>query len=181
MPPMRGVHAIPARQDLSLTLIVSGHTLIMTVYFECLTRTSMLKPELFDRARSIDAHRASMARSREKAVAGVTSGLISLGEEVTWRAWHFGLPLQMTSRITEMESPDRFVDEQVKGPFKRFRHVHEFREDLAGTTMVDRIEFAAPFGPIGLLVEKLVLARYLQTLIETRNRHLAEGGARSDP
>ena len=40
-----------------------------------------------------------MAQSREKAVAGVTSGLISLGEEVTWRAWHFGLPLRMISRI----------------------------------------------------------------------------------
>ena len=152
--------------------------LIMAVYFECITRTSMPKSELFDRARSIDAHRDSMVRSREKAVAGVTSGLISLGEEVTWRAWHFGLPLHMTSRITEMESPDHFVDEQVKGPFKLFRHVHEFREDSAGTTMVDRIGFAAPFGPIGRLVEKLMLARYLQRLIETRNRHITEGGVR---
>jgi len=46
----------------------------------------MPKTELFDRARSIDAHKDSMARSREQAVAGVTTGLISLGEEVTWRA-----------------------------------------------------------------------------------------------
>jgi ligand-binding SRPBCC domain-containing protein len=144
----------------------------MGVYFECTTRTSMPKSELFDRARSIDAHKDSMARSREEAVAGVTSGVISLGEEVTWRAWHFGVPLRMTSRITEMESPDYFVDEQVKGPFRRFRHVHEFRQDPAGTTMVDRIEFAAPFGPLGRLIEKLVLARYIRKLIESRNRHL---------
>lgn len=39
--------------------------------------------------------------------------------------------------------------------------------------MVDRIEFVAPFGPLGRLAEKLVLARYLQRLIERRNRHLA--------
>ncbi len=39
--------------------------------------------------------------------------------------------------------------------------------------MVDRIEFVAPFGPIGRMAEKLVLGRYLQRLIETRNRHLA--------
>jgi ligand-binding SRPBCC domain-containing protein len=114
-----------------------------------------------------------MAQSREEAVSGVTSGLISLGEEVTWRAWHFGVPLRMTSRITEMQSPDYFVDEQVRGPFRRFRHVHEFHQGTLGTTMVDRIEFEAPFGPIGRLVEKLVLARYLQKLIETRNQHLA--------
>ncbi|MGP5395426.1 hypothetical protein [Arthrobacter rhombi] len=41
--------------------------------------------------------------------------------------------------------------------------------------MGDRIDFAAPFGPLGRLVEKLVLARYLQKLIEERNRHLSAG------
>lgn len=132
----------------------------------------MPKSELFDLARSIDAHKVSMAQSREEAVGGVTSGLISLGEEVTWRAWHFGIPLRMTSRITQMEEPDYFVDEQVRGPFRSFRHVHEFNQDPGGTTMVDRIEFAAPFGPVGRLIEKLVLARYLRELIEARNRHL---------
>lgn len=71
-----------------------------------------------------------------------------------------------------MEAPGYFVDEQGKGPFRRFRHVHEFSEDPAGTVMVDRIEFEAPFGPLGRLVEKLVLAHYLWNLIETRNRFL---------
>ena len=145
----------------------------MTVYFECTTRTGLPLPELFDSARSIDAHKDSMAHSREQAVGGVTSGLISLGEDVTWRAWHFGLPLRMTSRITEMEVPTYFVDEQVKGPFRRFRHVHEFSREPDGTTMTDRIEFEAPFGPLGRLAEKLILARYLRRLIESRNRYLA--------
>lgn len=144
----------------------------MTVSFRCTTQTSMPKPQLFDLARSIDAHEESMAHSREKAVAGVTSGLISLGEEVTWQAWHFGLPLRMTSRITQMEAPNYFIDEQVKGPFRKFRHVHEFSEDTEATTMIDQIEFEAPFGLLGRLVEKLILARYMQKLIESRNLHL---------
>jgi ligand-binding SRPBCC domain-containing protein len=144
----------------------------MAVYFECTTRTNLPQSELFDRARSIDAHKDSMARSGEEAVAGVTSGLISLGEEVTWRARHFGVQFLMTSRITEMKPPDYFVDEQIQGPFRRFRHVHEFSQDPRGTTMIDRIEFATPFGPVGRLVEKLVLAGYLRRLIETRNRYL---------
>ncbi|MET3923755.1 SRPBCC family protein [Arthrobacter sp. UYEF20] len=144
----------------------------MAASFECTTRTTMGIDQFFDLARSIDAHKDSMAQSRENAVAGVTTGLISLGQEVTWRAWHFGFPLRMTSRITQMEAPDFFVDEQVKGPFRRFRHVHEFSEDSGGTLMVDRIEFAAPFGPVGQLVEKLVLTRYLRKLIEKRNQHL---------
>jgi ligand-binding SRPBCC domain-containing protein len=135
----------------------------------------MPREELFDLARSIDAHKDSMAQSREQAVAGVMSGLISLGQEVTWRAWHFGVPIRMTSRITEMQAPFYFVDEQAKGPFRRFRHVHEFTEDSGATVMVDRIEFEAPFGPIGRLAEKLVVARYLQELIGQRNQHLAAG------
>ena len=150
----------------------------MTVYFECTTRTALPIQELFDRARSIDVHKDSMARSREEAVGGVTSGLISKGEEVTWRAWHFGVPLRMTSRITEMQPYSRFVDEQVRGPFRRFRHVHEFREDAAGTVMVDRVEFEAPFGVVGRTAEKLVLARYLKNLIQSRNSHLAGNPSR---
>jgi ligand-binding SRPBCC domain-containing protein len=147
----------------------------MAVTFQCTSQTTIGMTELFDLSRSIDAHKDSMARSREEAVGGVTSGLISLGQEVTWRAWHFGLPIRMTSRITEMQAPHYFVDEQVRGPFLRFRHVHEFSEVPAGTVMVDRVDFAAPFGLLGRVAEKLFLARYLRKLIETRNQHLAAG------
>lgn len=151
----------------------------MASFFQCTTRTSVGKEELFDLSRSIEAHQESMAHSREKAVAGVTSGLISLGEEVTWRARHFGVPLRMTSRITAMEAPHYFVDEQVRGPFQSFRHVHEFSADGGETVMVDRIEFAAPFGPLGRVVERLVLTRYVRNLIEQRNRHLTETSRRA--
>lgn len=145
----------------------------MTVYFECTTRTTMSQERLFDLSRSIDTHTGSMAKSRETAIAGVTSGVISEGEEVTWRAWHFGLPLRMTSRITEMQAPLRFVDEQVRGPFKHFRHVHEFTSENSGAVMVDRIEFSAPFGIIGRVLEQLILAKYLQRLIAVRNSYIA--------
>lgn len=116
-----------------------------------------------------------MAHARETAVAGVTSGLIGVDQEVTWRAWHFGIPLRMTSRITQLDAPTSFVDEQVKGPFRYFRHVHLFSADAAGTTMTDRIEYAAPFGLLGRAVEKAILTRYLKKLIETRNEYLVSG------
>lgn len=151
----------------------------MVVYFECITKTSTPREVMFDRARNIDTHRASMAKSREEAIAGRTTGLITLGEEVTWRAWHFGVSLRMTSRITAMQAPEYFIDEQVRGPFKTFRLVHEFSEDQTGTSMIDRIEFQAPFGLLGQLAEKLVLAHYLRRLIEQRNKHLA-GELRAD-
>lgn len=147
----------------------------MSVSFQCTTWTTIPQEHLFDLARNIDTHQQSLAKSREEAIAGVTSGLISLGENVTWRAWHFGVPLKMTSRIMQMEAPHSFIDEQVKGPFRWFRHIHQFSQESGGTTMVDRVDFAAPFGPLGRLAEKLFLARYLQKLIEERNRHLSAG------
>ncbi|RLP75759.1 cyclase [Mycetocola tolaasinivorans] len=145
----------------------------MTVEFECVTRVRMPRAQLFERSLSIDVHTESLANTRERAIAGVTSGVMSLGETVTWRAWHFGLPLRLTTRITELRAPDFFVDEQVRGPFARFRHEHRFTSEGDHTVMVDRVIFAAPLGVLGRIVERAILARYMKNLIETRNRHLA--------
>ena len=149
----------------------------MTVSFTCTTTTRLEQGELFDRSLSIDAHTGSMRFSRERAVAGVTSGQIGLGQQVTWRAWHFGVPVRMTSAITELEAPHRFVDEQVRGPFRAFRHVHEFSSHGGVTTMVDRIRFTAPFGMPGAVVERCVLRPYLRHLITVRNRFLTSPSA----
>lgn len=133
---------------------------------------------VFDLSRSIDVHLGSMGSSRERAVGGVTSGLIGLGEQVTWKATHFGLPFTMTSRITEMTVPERFVDAQVKGPFRSFRHEHRFEEQGGLTVMTDIIDFAAPLGPVGRMVERIGLERYMSNLIAERNRYLASAAER---
>ncbi|WP_434994776.1 SRPBCC family protein [Arthrobacter sp. Ld5] len=149
----------------------------MTAEFTCTTTTTISAAELFDRSRSIDAHTASMRFSRERAVAGVTAGLIGAGEQVTWHAWHFGVPIRMTSVITDFAPPHRFVDEQLSGPFRSFRHVHEFSETDGVTTMVDRIRFTAPFGIAGVVAERVLLRPYLRYLIGVRNRSLTAGPA----
>jgi ligand-binding SRPBCC domain-containing protein len=145
----------------------------MTVSFVYRTESGLPPARLFDLARSVDAHTESQKGAGERAVGGVTSGLIGEGQEVTWRARHFGVRLQMTSRITSLDFPNAFTDEQVKGPFKAFRHVHEFEATSTGTVMTDRVEFTAPFGILGRLAEKLVLRRYLERLIADRGRFLA--------
>jgi ligand-binding SRPBCC domain-containing protein len=149
----------------------------MVVEFECRTRLPVGVREAFDRSRSIDLHMSSMARSRERAVAGVTTGLIGEGEEVTWRAWHFGVPIRMTSRITRMSPPDSFVDEQVRGPFRTFRHEHRFVADGHDTIMTDHVMLSAPFGVFGRTAE-LVVGPYLRRLIEQRNTHLLAASER---
>src|SRR6218665_2682744 len=67
-------------------------------------------PRCFDLARSIDLHQVSTAHTGERAVSGRITGLIELNEEVTWRAKHFGIWQQLTSRITELTPGVSFTD-----------------------------------------------------------------------
>ncbi|MFD0783239.1 SRPBCC family protein [Micromonospora azadirachtae] len=140
--------------------------------------------QAFDLALDVDAHAASMSSTGERAVAGVVSGRMAPGESVTWVARHFGVRWRMTSRISAYDRPRRFVDEQVTGPFRRWRHEHTFAPGAAdGTTVMrDVIDFAAPFGALGWLVKRALLHRYLRRLIESRNSYLVSSLAgTSDP
>jgi ligand-binding SRPBCC domain-containing protein len=113
-----------------------------------------------------------MRASGERAVAGVTSGAMKLGDTVTWRARHFGIVFRMTSAITEYEYPGRFVDEQQRGPFRRWRHEHAFTAAGGGTRMTDAVEFRSPLGPAGALADCLLLDRYMRHLLIQRNAWL---------
>lgn len=142
----------------------------MVSAFTIVTRTDAPADRLFDLSLNIDAHVASMERSGETAIAGVTGGTIALGETVTWRARHFGVWFTMTSRITSLDRPRRFVDEQVRGPFRSFHHEHTFVQDAGATVMTDTITLASPV--FGRLAERVILVPYLRRLIRERNAHL---------
>jgi ligand-binding SRPBCC domain-containing protein len=124
---------------------------------------------VFDLACSIDLHQTSMAAHGERAVAGVTHGLIGLGESVTWRARQFGLPVQLSSRITSFDRPHHFRDEMVTGPFKRFSHDHIFELASSGTLMRDVFDYEAPLGALGKLADWLFLTSHMTRLLKSRN------------
>nr|WP_121272471.1 SRPBCC family protein [Pedobacter schmidteae] len=124
---------------------------------------------VFDLSRSIDLHQISTAHTNEKAVAGKTSGLIELGEWVTWEARHFGVVQQLTSKITEMKHPEYFVDEMVSGAFKSIRHEHLFSQHEGGTLMIDLFNYVSPLGQLGKLADWLFLTKYLKNLLIKRN------------
>lgn len=110
-----------------------------------------------------------MAHTNEEAIAGRTSGLIELGEEVTWRGRHFGVYLLHTAQITAFDYPRHFCDEMVRGSFKSFVHDHHFEAVGAGTRMSDVLEFRSPLGVLGRAVDVLVLSGYLRRLLANRN------------
>lgn len=122
----------------------------------------------FDAARDLDLHLHSMKHTGETAVGGRTSGLIELGESVTWRARHFGISQHFTSKITAFDRPRYFQDSMTRGAFASFVHDHYFEPAAEGTVMRDVVELRAPLGILGSLAERLFLGRYMRRLIEER-------------
>lgn len=124
----------------------------------------------FDLSRSIDLHLLGTSQTREQAVGGVTSGLIGMGQEVRWRARHFGVIQHLVSRITAYDRPAYLQDTMIEGVFRFMQHDHIFTA-LPGseTEMIDHFRFAAPLPVIGLLAERLVLKRYMKNFLRRRN------------
>jgi ligand-binding SRPBCC domain-containing protein len=124
----------------------------------------------FDLSRSIDLHVDSTARTGERAIAGVTSGLIGEGEEGTWQAKHFGVRQRLTSRITAFDPPRYFRDSMVSGAFKRFDHDHYFEAQGDVTLMRDVFDFDSPLGIVGDFMNRAILIRYMRNLLKERHR-----------
>lgn len=129
---------------------------------------------VFDLERSIDLHLQSAEQTKERAIAGKTSGLAELNDTITWRAKHFGIYQNLTVQITEMDPPYHFVDEMTKGIFQSMRHEHRFKTHDGTTIMEDDFAFVSPFGIIGKLANYLVLTSYLRRFLQKRNAFLRQ-------
>lgn len=81
---------------------------------ELTTEVPASPEQCFELSLSADAHQWSMSDSGERAISGVTSGVMRLGDSVTWKARHFRIPFSMTSVISQYDAPHRFVDELLK-------------------------------------------------------------------
>jgi ligand-binding SRPBCC domain-containing protein len=133
----------------------------------------------FDAARDLDLHMRSLAHTNEIAVAGKTSGLIGLHEEVTWRGRHLGVTQHFTSRITAFDRPHYFQDAMQRGAFRSFVHDHHFTVVGTQTKMTDVLVFSAPLAILGRIAEKLVLRRYLHRLLAARATVIKEAAESS--
>jgi ligand-binding SRPBCC domain-containing protein len=137
-----------------------------------LTTQILATPEVcFGLSLDVDLHTQSTG-AREEIVGGVRSGQMTLGDEVTWKAWHFGIPVRMTSKIVEYDEPRRFVDEQTRGPVASWRHEHRFEDREGVTSMTDTVDYRSPLGPIGSMVDRIRLEHDMVELLERRNEFL---------
>jgi len=94
---------------------------------------------------------------------------IGEGTIIDYRLRLFGVPFNWRTRIVEWQPNERFIDEQVSGPYRSWRHVHTFAECEEGTRMTDRVEYRLPLQPAGILALPLV-RRQLDRIFRYRAR-----------
>lgn len=126
----------------------------------------------FDLTRNVEVHTETTAKTKERAIAGVMTGLMENGDTVTWEAVHLGIKQRLTAKIIEMDRPYTFTDVMVKGAFHSFTHKHEFIESGTGTIMKDTFSYKSPFGFIGKIADRLFLERYMRKFIADRANEL---------
>jgi ligand-binding SRPBCC domain-containing protein len=118
---------------------------------------------------SVDLHKASTQKTGEYIVAGVKSGMMKLGETVTWKAKHFGLWQELSTQISDATPFIYFKDVMIKGAFKSMEHEHFFEEKQTETLMKDVFKFSSPLGILGKLFNTLILKRYMTDFLMERN------------
>jgi ligand-binding SRPBCC domain-containing protein len=143
------------------------------------TRIAAPVDRCFDLARDVDAHVRTSAGTGERVVAGRMSGLLELGDTVTFEGVHLGVRQRLAARIAELDRPHRFVDEMTQGAFAAMRHVHEFTTEGGVTVMTDTITWRSPLGLLGRIADALVLRNHLRQFLLTKQaalKVLAEAG-----
>ena len=124
---------------------------------------------VFDLSRSIDFHAFSQKHRNERAIGGKTSGLITLGETVKWRATHFGISQKLSVQITQFNRPFSFRDTMLSGAFKKFDHDHILEQQNGFVKLVDVFEYETPYFIAGKLFDFIILRKYMTNFLRERS------------
>lgn len=141
-----------------------------------LTRTQLVprpRDEVF--AFFADAHNLEAITPAFLRFRITTEGPIAMAEgaRIAYRLSLFGVPFGWRTRIEVWEPGIRFVDVQLAGPYRRWRHLHAFEDAPGGTRMTDRVEYELPLGPLGAVAHALFVKRALARIFDHRGEAIA--------
>ena len=94
---------------------------------------------------------------------------MAAGAEIRYSLRLHGLPISWVSRIDAWEPPRRFVDVQVKGPYRLWHHTHSLEPAGHHVLMLDAVRYALPFGPLGELLHRTLVRRDLERIFDYRH------------
>ncbi len=85
-----------------------------------------------------------------------------------------GIPMTWVTEITQVREQAFFVDEQRLGPYRIWHHQHHFKAVKGGVEMIDIVDYRLPLGPIGVLLQKIMVGKMLTNIFEYRKKRLVE-------
>jgi len=96
------------------------------------------------------------------------------GTQIDYTIKVAGIRMHWTTLISEYDPPHKFVDEQLRGPYRLWHHTHTFRAIPEGTLLLDDIEYALPFGPLGRLAHVLKVKHDLAKIFTYRSQVVSQ-------
>jgi ligand-binding SRPBCC domain-containing protein len=104
-----------------------------------------------------------------------SGGVIGPGTLIRYRLRLHGIPIRWLTRIEEWRPGTRFVDLQLRGPYRYWHHTHEFEPDGdGGTLMRDTVRYAMRAGRLGELAQRRLVAGDLERIFEYRRGQVAD-------
>jgi len=95
---------------------------------------------------------------------------LTLDYRIKW----LGVPMPWRTLITAYDPPRRFVDEQIRGPFRLWRHVHTFEEVPGGVEVADAVDYELPLGPAGRMAHQAIVSSQLLSIFRFRQKAIGE-------
>lgn len=96
------------------------------------------------------------------------------GAVIDYRLSLLGVPFRWRTGIESWEPGRRFVDVQLRGPYRLWRHAHDFLPVEGGTLVRDEVTYRLPLGPLGRVAHALLVRRQLRAIFDHRQRRIAE-------
>jgi ligand-binding SRPBCC domain-containing protein len=96
------------------------------------------------------------------------------GARIDYRLRWRGIPLKWQTEISEWDPPHRFVDRQVRGPYRLWVHEHTFTPHEGGTLMRDRVDYAVPGWVLAPLLLRWVVGPDVQRIFAYRQERMKE-------
>ena len=94
--------------------------------------------------------------------------MLRLGALIEYRLRWRGLPISWKTEISAWEPPYRFVDRQLKGPYRQWVHEHTFEGRDGGTLMRDRVDYAVPGWFLEPVISRAVVGPDVRRIFQYR-------------
>jgi ligand-binding SRPBCC domain-containing protein len=108
-------------------------------------------------------------------VLGQEPAAMAPGTLIRYRIRLRGVPVRWLTRIEQWQPSRRFVDLQLRGPYRYWHHSHDFEPDAAGGTLMrDTVRYAMRAGPLGDLAHRAFVASDLERIFDYRAARIAE-------